>query len=394
MRQVYINNTRKSIELMITEDKKIVEYYNLENKKNSSIEGNIYIGEIKSSLQGMQSFFVDIGEEKNCFLNLSDAEEKFDEQFGKPQIENIKNKEIYRIGDKVLLQVKKDAIDNKGAKLTTNISLTGRYFVLTPNSHFIAVTKKMKDRKIREEYVRIVQEYLPKEYGGIIRTNILEASDDEIKREIDELVLRWRKIESEYNTNKEGKIKLVYQEEDILYKTLKDIMNKDLDKIFVNNRKIEKDIKQLAQVLDEKYVDKVEYIKTNDLLEEYYLRKKLNKDIQKRVWLNCGGYLVINKTEALTAIDVNSGKYTGNKNFETTIFKVNKEAAIEVVRQMRLRNIGGIIIVDFIDMKNEQNKAELLEILKQEALKDRSKINIKGYTSLNLMEITRKKKNI
>lgn len=394
MRQVYINNTRKSIELMITEDKKIVEYYNLDNKVNNSIEGNIYIGEIKSSLQGMQSFFVDIGEEKNCFLNLSDIEEKFDEKYEKEKIENKKNKEMYKIGDKVLLQVKKDAIDNKGAKLTTNISLTGRYFVLTPNSHFIAVTKKIKDRKIREEYVRIIQEYLPKEYGGIIRTNILEASDDEIKREIDELVLRWQKIQSEYNSNNEGKVKLVYQEEDILNKTLKDIMNKDLEKVFVNNRKIEKDIKQLAQILDVKYIDKVEYVKTNDLLEEYYLRKKLNKDLTKRVWLNCGGYIVINKTEALTAIDVNSGKYTGSKNFETTIFKVNKEAAIEVIRQMRLRNIGGIIIVDFIDMKNEDNKKELLEILKQEALKDRSKINIKGYTSLNLMEITRKKKNI
>lgn len=392
MRQIYINNTRKNVELLITENNKLVEYYNLDNKKQNSIEGNIYVGEIKSSLQGMQSFFVDIGGEKNCFLNLSDIEEKFDMQYQKTQIEDIKNKEKYKIGDKILIQIKKDAIDNKGAKLTTNISLTGRYFVLTPKSHFIAVTKKIKEKRIREEYVRIIKEYLPSEYGGIIRTNILEASDDEIKREIDELILRWKKIEVEFNKNKT--VRLLYKEDNILKKTLKDIMNKDLNNIFINNRKIEKEIIQLAQVIDEKYIEKINYIKTNDLLEEYYLRKKLNKDLLKRVWLNCGGYLVINKTEALTAIDVNSGKYIGSKNFETTIFKVNKEAAIEIARQIRLRNIGGIIIVDFIDMKNKDNKDNLLEILKQEVQKDRSKINVKGYTSLNLIEITRKKKNI
>ena len=395
MRKAYINTTRKSMELLLVEDEKIVEYYNLDNKKDNSIEGNIYIGEIKSSLQGMQSFFVDIGEEKNSFLNLKDIEEKYDMQYERPKIEEKKNNEKYKIGDKILVQVKKDAIDNKGAKLTTNISLIGRYFVLTPYSHFIAITKKIKEKKIREEYVSIIKEYLPEQYGGIIRTNILEASNDEIKREIEELTLRWKKIESEYADKKNTKNpKLVYKEENILNRTLKDIMNNSLTSIVVNNRRVEKDIKKIAQLVDEKYIKKVEYVRTNDLLEEYYLRKKLDKDLAKKIWLNCGGYIVITKTEALTAIDVNSGKYTGSKNFETTIFKVNKEATIEIARQLRLRNIGGIVIIDFIDMVNKENKEKILELLKEEVKKDRSKIEVKGYTSLNLMEITRKKKNI
>lgn len=395
MREVYVNNLRKDIELVIKENGKIVEYYTLNGKTQNSIEGNIYVGKIKDIVKGMQSFFIDIGEEKKGFLFFNDLEEKQDGQFDKNYMQNNNIAQKLKENDNIIVQVKKDAIDNKGPKLTTNISLIGRYFVLTPYSHFIAITKKIPDASIREEFVRTVKNYLPEKYGGIIRTNILEASEEEIRDEINQLVTKWENILKQKNSLKdETKPKKIYEEGNIIDRTLKDVINKNLDAIIVNNRRIEKDIVELVRKINDGYVEKVKYVKTNDLLKEYELREKIRKDMQRKVWLNCGGYIIISKTEALTAIDVNSGKYTGKKNLESTVFTVNKQAVIEIARQLRLRNIGGIVIVDFIDMKNEENKKEILELLQEEVKKDRSKINVKGYTSLNLMEITRKKKNI
>lgn len=395
MREVYVNNLRKDIELVIKENGKIVEYYTLNGKTQNSIEGNIYVGKIKDIVKGMQSFFIDIGEEKKGFLFFNDLEEKQDGQFDKNYMQNNNIAQKLKENDNIIVQVKKDAIDNKGPKLTTNISLIGRYFVLTPYSHFIAITKKIPDASIREEFVRTVKNYLPEKYGGIIRTNILEASEEEIRDEINQLVTKWENILKQKNSLKdETKPQKIYEEGNIIDRTLKDVINKNLDAIIVNNRRIEKDIVELVRKINDGYVEKVKYVKTNDLLKEYELREKIRKDMQRKVWLNCGGYIIISKTEALTAIDVNSGKYTGKKNLESTVFTVNKQAVIEIARQLRLRNIGGIVIVDFIDMKNEENKKEILELLQEEVKKDRSKINVKGYTSLNLMEITRKKKNI
>ena len=395
MREVYVNNLRKDIELVIKENGKIVEYYTLNGKTQNSIEGNIYVGKIKDIVKGMQSFFIDIGEEKKGFLFFNDLEEKQDGQFDKNYMQNNNIAQKLKENDNIIVQVKKDAIDNKGPKLTTNISLIGRYFVLTPYSHFIAITKKIPDASIREEFVRTVKNYLPEKYGGIIRTNILEASEEEIRDEINQLVTKWENILKQKNSLKdETKPQKIYEEGNIIDRTLKDVINKNLDAIIVNNRRIEKDIVELVRKINDGYVEKVKYVKTNDLLKEYELREKIRKDMQRKVWLNCGGYIIISKTEALTAIDVNSGKYTGKKNLESTVFTVNKQAVIEIARQLRLRNIGGIVIVDFIDMKNEENKKAILELLQEEVKKDRSKINVKGYTSLNLMEITRKKKNI
>lgn len=395
MREVYVNNLRKEIELVIKEDGKIVEYYRLDGKTQNSIEGNIYVGKIKDIVKGMQSFFVDIGEEKKGFLFFNDLEEKQDGKYDKDYVKNNSIAEKLKENDNIIVQVKKDAIDNKGPKLTTNISLIGRYFVLTPYSHFIAITKKIPDASIREEFVRTVKQYLPENYGGIIRTNILEASEEEIRDEINQLVLKWENILKQKESLKDNtKPQKIYEEGNIIDRTLKDVINKNLDTIIVNNRRIEKEIIELVRRINDGYIDKVKYVKTNDLLKEYELREKIKKDMQKKVWLNCGGHIIISKTEALTAIDVNSGKYTGKKNLESTVFTVNKQAVIEIARQLRLRNVGGIVIVDFIDMKNEENKQAILELLQEEVKKDRSKINVKGYTSLNLMEITRKKKNI
>lgn len=394
MTNVYINSYDGSVELTILENDVAMEYYKLDDT-NNSIEGNIYVGKVRNVIQGMQSFFVDIAEKKNGFLFFNDIYEKYDGVYEKGNIDSEKISKILQNGQNILVQIKKEPIDNKGAKLTTDLSFIGRYFILTPKSHFIAISKKIENEEVRKQYIEIIKKYLPEDMGGIIRTNILEATDTEIEEEIKELLFKWERIkniEATINTYKEPV--LIYEAENLLNRTILDILNSDLERIYTNDENIKNTIDGIIKIIDEKYLEKVEYIETEDLLKAHGLRKGLIKDFETKVWLKCGGYLIINKTEALTAIDVNTGKYTGNKNLENTVFKVNKEAVSEIARQMRLRNMGGIIVVDFIDMLNEEHKQEILSLLQEKIKKDRSKIDIKGYTRLNLMEITRKKKKV
>ena len=392
MTNLYINKAKRNIEIAITEDDMLVEYYDVA-EESSSIEGNIYVGKVRNVIQGMQSFFVDIGEKRNGFLFFNDIYEKYDGIYSKENVDEKKISQLLKNGQNILVQIKKEPVDKKGAKLTADISFVGRYFILTPKSHFIAVSKKIDNEDTKQMYVEMVKKYLPENLGGIIRTNILEASKEEIQEEILTLINKWNEIKKiEDNISSYDKPSLVYKSENMLTRTVLDVLNKDLNKIYVNDKLICEKVKSLVQDIDNKYVENIEYVEQADLLN--YLREKLIKEFEHKIWLKCGGYIIIDKTEALTAIDVNTGKYVGGKDLENTIFKVNKEAVVEIARQLRLRNIGGIIVVDFIDMDNEEHKNDIFELLQQQAKKDRSKIDVKGYTKLNLMEITRKKKKV
>lgn len=393
MREVYVNKYKKRIELIIVEDNDISEYYDLDDEHSKSLEGNIYVGIVRNVVEGMQSFFIDIGQKKNGFLFFNDLQEKQDGIYKKDEIDNIKVLNKLNVGQRVLVQVKKEPIGTKGAKLTTDISLIGRYVILTPKSHFIALSKKIIDEDKRKEYVTFVKSYLTNNYGAIIRTNIEETTQNEVKEEIESLIKKWEKLRMcEKNIFEYKEPTLVYEEERILFRTIKDVLNKELKNIYVNDKKYFELVKEIVISIDEKYLGKMKFLDEDDILDYYGMRKKLLKDFDAKIWLKCGGYLIINKTEALTAIDVNTGKYVGKKDLENTVFIVNKEAVKEIARQMRLRNMEGIIVVDFIDMNNEKHKDEILELLKEEIKKDRSKVDVKGYTKLNLMEITRKKK--
>lgn len=394
MTKIYINTYADNIELVIFENDVVVEYYKLDGN-NSSIEGNIYVGKVRNVIQGMQSFFVDIAEKKNGFLFFNDIYEKYDGVYEKGNVDSKKISKILQNGQNILVQIKKGPIDAKGAKLTTDISFIGRYFILTPKSHFIAISKKIENDDVRKQYIEMVRSYIPQNLGGIIRTNIVEATPVELENEIKELLSKWediKKIEEDINTYNEPA--LVYEAENMLNRTIQDILNKDLEEIYINDKQVKNIVFAIIEKIDKKYLEKIEFIQSPDLLKAHGIREKITKEFENKVWLKCGGYLIINKTEALTAIDVNTGKYTGNKDLENTVFKVNKEAVSEIARQMRLRNMGGIIVVDFIDMQNEEHKQEIFNLLQKETKKDRSKIDVKGYTRLNLMEITRKKKKV
>lgn len=331
---------------------------------------------------GMQAAFINIGSGKNAFIHLKDILPKVD-----VTVEAPNNKEdirkVIRPGDPLLVQVTRDRNYKKGARVTTHINLTGRFFVYMPNSPFVAVSQKIEDEEKKKELKEFVFKNIPKDTGGIIRTNSQSASKEDILEDIKKQVDVWNNL---IDIELDSYPKKIFDNGGIVRKYIIDNLDENLDRIVVCNQKLAKDIKEILEyenkeipvVIDEKYLEKYDY--------ENQLKKLENR----KIWLDCGGFITIDKTEALTAIDVNSGKFIGKNNFEDTIFLVNKEATIEIAKQLRARDIGGIIIIDYIDMYIEENKKEIIKLMEQEIKKDGSKVQIEGFTKLNLLEMTRK----
>ena len=254
-----------------------------------------------------------------------------------------------------------------------------------PNIDFITISQKIEDKTKKDELIKCIKENLPEGFGAIVRTSAKKVSKEEIKKDIDALLEKWKKIESEYNSNNEN-TRLICESENLVEKMLRDLSVNGIDKITTNSKEEYEKVKELVKNSNIEVV----FENKQNLIEEYGLIGQLEKMENRKIWLNCGGFITIDKTEALTAIDVNTGKFTGNKDLESTIFKVNKEATIEIAKQLRLRDIGGIIIIDYIDMKNKENKEKIETLLKEELKGDRAKTQVEGFTKLNLMEMTRK----
>lgn len=385
MNELIINKEKNNFEINISvlENKKIAEICT-HSAENENIIGNIYIGNVRNIVDGMQAAFVDIGIEKNTFLSIKDAMPKIDVAKEELVIDK-KMSEILKTGDKLLVQVRKEPSEKKGARVSTHITLPGNYVVLMPKTNIITVSQKIEDSSEIERLKNIVKSILPKDFGVIIRTDAENLNETILKNDINEVLNKWYEIEKEYNEN--DNIGIIYDDHDVVYKAVRDMVNKNTKKIFTNDKEIYEKVKKVATIKNVV----VEYIETDDLYKKFGLITELENVENRKVWLKCGGYIAIDKTEALTAIDVNSGKYVGNTNLEQTALSVNAEAAIEIMHQIRLKDIGGIVIIDYIDLENKDDQSKVIEIMKKEALKDRSKIDIKGYTKLNLVELTRKK---
>jgi len=377
---VYKKDSRKNI--MLLQDGILVENH-IEDEINKTIEGNIYIGKVQNVFQGMQAAFVNIGKNKNAFIHLKDILPKQDKSKEKDIKFTESINDLIKPGDPLLVEIKRDSTSKKGARLSTHISLTGRFIVLLPNTPFITISQKICDEKERERLTNIVKKYLPENMGAIIRTVSFNVEEETLKKDINRMLEKWNSI---INIKIDEYPKLVYDTGGFLLKVLVDLIDADLDKIIVND---ESDYKLVKKFLDEIEMNIKIEIKEN-VLDICELEKQLEKAENRKIWLKCGGFITIDKTEALTAIDVNSGKYVGEDNLESTAYRVNKEAAIEISKQLRLRDIGGIVIIDFIDMHKKENVDRIMEEMKNETKKDRSKVQIEGFTKLNLMELTRK----
>ncbi len=384
MQEIIIADKENNKTIMLVEDGQMIEHYQ-ENDNHLRLEGNIYLGKIRNILPGMQAAFVDIGEGKNTFIQVKDLLKKEDETKGK--VTPTKDiKEVAKIGMNVIVQVKKDANHKKGARVSTHISLPGKYMVYMPETDFITISQKITDEAKKEELKQYLKEILPKGSGAILRTSAIIASQEQIKWEAQNLEAKWQEIKNKAKENAE--IGRLYKSETVIEKLMQDTISQKIEKIIVDS---EDDYEEISKILAEhKEYSKIKLEKVEDSTEKYTLRKQLEQLENRKIWLKCGGFITIDKTEALTAIDVNSGKYTGKMNQEQTIYKVNKEATEEIAKQLRLRDIDGIIIIDYIDMQKEESREKIKELLKENLKKDRSKTQILEFTKLNLLELTRK----
>ena len=389
MLELIIDRENKTKKIALVENGKLIEYYEDDGNTNR-YEDNIYVGTIKDILPGMQSAFIDIGTGKNGFIHLKDILPKVNEKEGEKQEQAKSISDVIKVNDKLLVQIKKDSDAQKGARVSTHINLTSRYVVLMPNTNIVTVSKKIEDVKEQERLITIVKNNIPENIGAIIRTSAKNQPEEEIKQDIIYLVNTWKQIQKKY---KNGNIKspsIIYKGPDIAEKIIIDTFSKGLSRITVNS-KIENEKFTKLKNLNEVYKNiKIELKENQDILDCYDIKKQVEKMQDRKIWLKCGGFITIDKTEALTAIDVNTGKFTGKKSLEDTIFKVNEEATYEIARQVKLRDIGGIIIVDYIDMNEPKNKIKIENLLKEKLKEDRAKTQVEGFTKLDLMEFTRK----
>ena len=387
MTELYIQTINNKKEIALVENGKLIEYYEEEDSIERK-EGNIYIGIVKDIIKGMQSAFVDIGTEKNSFIHLKDILPKVDEKKQKYD-ESIDISQVAKQGQKLLVQVKKDSNEKKGARVSTHINLPSKYIVFMPNKDIVTVSQKIEDEKEQQRLIKLVKENLSKGNGAIIRTSA-EGKEKEIIEDIKNIENKWNKITQTSINPNQNNPQLLYKSEDIVEKILIDLTDKVINEIIVNDKKEYKRMEELKKENKEYANIKIAIQEGENLFEKINIEKQIEKSQNRKVWLKCGGFITIDKTEALTAIDVNTGKYTGNKNLEQTVFKVNKEATIEIAKQIRLRDIGGIIIIDYIDMKKQEDREQIEKILREELKKDRTKTQVEGFTNLDLMELTRK----
>ncbi len=388
MLELIIDQNNDMETICLVENGKLIErYQNNEESKKNRLEGNIYVAKVADIIPGMQSAFLDFGVGKKGFIHLKDTIPQLDEKKEKID-ENLNIKDILKQNQMLLVQVKKDSNDKKGARLSTHISITNKYIVYMPNTNFITISQKIEDQEKKKELINIVEKSISKGNGAIIRTSAIGASEEEIIEDIKKAEIKWNDILKKFNNKKMNTPRLIKESENIIEKIITDLTNKNLEKITTNSSSEYNKIKSILEEDNSKI--NIILSKEKDLLQMYDINTQIEKSENRKIWLNCGGFITIDKTEALTAIDVNTGKYTGKKDLETTIFKVNKEATMEIAKQLRLRDVGGIIIIDYIDMHNEENKNKIEDLLKQTLKEDRAKTQVEGFTRLNLMELTRK----
>ena len=389
MSELIVNKNGTEVNICILEDNVVCELYTLEAEQKN-IMGNIYMGKVRNVVDGMQAAFIDIGKEKNAFISIKDALPKVD-VVKEEQVIDSKISEVLKVGDNVLVQVKKAPTVDKGARVSTHITIPGNYVVFMPNTNIITISQKIESEDEKDRLVAIVKNNLPENCGAIVRTDADGINEERLISDIKHLVELWNNIKNKAKKCEETK--LLYNEHELVSKITRELINQKLTNIYVNDKEMYEELRQSLEkknLLDTTAIELV----NEDIIEKFGLGTQILEAAYRKIWLKCGGYIIIDKTEALTAIDVNSGKYIGNSNLEETALEVNEEAAKEIMRQIRLKDIGGIIIIDYIDLLKKENQEKIIQIMQEEVKKDRSKIDIKGYTELNLVELTRKMLNI
>ncbi len=390
LKEIVINAGEEETRVAVLEDKVLAEIY-IERAVNQRLVGNIFKGRVENVLPGMQAAFVNIGLEKNAFLYVEDAlptrVPHGNGQGGSALGDNICD--VLKPGQEVVVQIVKEPIGTKGPRVTTHITLPGRYLVLMPTVDYIGISRRIESEKERERLKDLASRVKPEGMGVIVRTVAEGVEEEEFSQDVALLNKLWRKVLGRAAHG--AAPNLVHRDLELIQRILRDVFTEDVDRLILDSRYEYEKVLDLLDVTDPHLKSKVFLDERENIFEDYGTEQEIEKALKRKVWLKCGGYLVIDQAEAMTAIDVNTGKYVGTTNLEDTVLKTNLEAAREIARQLRLRNIGGIVIIDFIDMTQESNRQGVLKALEEGIKKDKTKTNILGLTQLGLVEMTRKK---
>jgi ribonuclease G len=385
-REMLIRSENDETTVAVVEDGRLVELY-LERETDSRVVGNIYKGIVKNVLPGMQAAFVDIGLDKNAFLFVDDARRDHagkEGEAGKPSIQSL-----LKEGQELMVQITKEPTGSKGARITTQVTLPGRYLVLMPASDHYAVSRRIQNPVERQRLQALAKELKPDSMGVIIRTIGEGAAPEELSLDREQLMTIWEGIKGRFDN---GAVKgLILKDLGLCQRVLRDVFSTEINRLMVNSRVLYNAVLEYLDMAEPRLKSKVFVCNMEEIFDKYAIHQEMTTALSRKVWMKNGSYLIFDRTEALTIIDVNTGKYVGSTDLADTILRTNMEAAREIARQLRIRNIGGIIIIDFIDMEVENHKQKVLEVLIGELNKDSVRTHILGFTALGLVEITRKK---
>ena len=390
MKEIILEGQAQGLRAAVIEEGELMEVFEQEGPY-SRLVGNIYLGRVENVLPGMEAAFVDIGLDKNAFLYVGDAiPPRFGErEEGQVSSNSVRIQDILKSRQELLIQVLKDPVGNKGARISTNVSLPGRYVVLLPQVDYVGVSRKILVNEERERLRELVAKACPPGMGIIIRTLAQGIEGQELVADIEQLVSLWRDIQR--RLSKVSVPGLVHQDVDLVLRLIRDFIDADVEKITLNKEEVAQFLRQSLQLMNHRARKHISVETREDLFSHLGIDEEIKKVLLPKVWLKNGGYLVINETEALVVIDVNTGKYVGKHSLEATVLDTNLQAAREIARQLSLRNLGGIIVIDFIDMVDNKDKEQVLKTLEQACERDKIKCNVIGLTQLGLVEMTRKK---
>lgn len=399
-KEVFVSETASERRIAIKEDGKLVEIY-VEKPDQESLVGNIYKGKVENVIPGMQAAFVDIGYDINAFLPFSEISNPellrdattSDEEDEEGRKNGVAIKEIQvdlRTGQDILVQVIKEPFSGKGPRVTTNLAIPGHLVVLVPNADFVGISKKIWDKYEKRRLRKSIRNLIPKNVGVIARTEAEGKSDRLLKKDLDSLLKNWKSLQAKADSLPSPT--LVHEDLETVSTVIRDLLTSDVDKVVFDSRKLYRRLQHHLQNISPSMVSRLELHKDRlPLFIKEGIEKEIEKSMRRRVWLKSGAYLIIEHTEAMVVIDVNSGRFVGKRAHEENSLKINLEAAREAARQLRLRDIGGLIVIDFIDMQQSGNKKRVFHELRRELRKDHAKVAVSPISDFGLLEMTRQR---
>ena len=389
-KEIIVNVDTRETRIALVEAGKLVE---LDVEREERVVGSIYKCKVSNVLAGMDAAFVDIGLERNAFLYVADVLPEMDDEFPAARREaprHVRIKDVLKVGQEVLVQVVKGPRGTKGSRVSTRVSLPGRYLVLMPDADNLGVSRKIESDSERDRLKKIGDNIRPLGFGLIIRTEAEGRSDAELRKDLEFLLRMWSQIQEK--STKISAPGLVHQDLSLIYKTIRDVFGSDVNKMIIDSPvDYEKALELIDLIMPRMRSRLVLYDEPEPIFERYAIEAEIESLLRRKVWLHSGGHLAIDSTEALTTIDVNTGKFVGSTSLSDTILKTNLDAASEIARQLRLRDIGGIIVLDFIDMINIKDRQKVVTAFEKELRRDRTRSKISHISPLGLIEMTRKR---